>query len=32
MGVQGGSPSLKDLTWDAAGMVAATVVLRRTEP
>jgi uncharacterized protein YfiM (DUF2279 family) len=26
-----GDPSLKDLTWDAAGIVAAGVVLRRTE-
>lgn len=26
-----GDPSLKDLTWDAAGIVAAGVILRRTE-
>jgi len=31
-GRSGGSPSLKDLTWDAAGMLAATALLRRTEP
>jgi uncharacterized protein YfiM (DUF2279 family) len=27
----GGTPSAKDLTWDAAGIIAASVVLRRTE-
>ena len=27
----GGDPSLKDLTWDVAGMVASAAVLRRTE-
>jgi uncharacterized protein YfiM (DUF2279 family) len=26
-----GTPSWKDLTWDAAGMATAAVVLRRTE-
>lgn len=26
-----GDPSLKDLTWDAAGIVAAGALLRRTE-
>jgi uncharacterized protein YfiM (DUF2279 family) len=26
----GGDPSWKDLTWDAAGIAAATLVLRRT--
>jgi uncharacterized protein YfiM (DUF2279 family) len=28
----GGSASVKDLTWDAAGIVAATALLRHTEP
>ena len=27
----GGTPSAKDLTWDAAGMVAASALLNRTE-
>jgi uncharacterized protein YfiM (DUF2279 family) len=27
----GGTPSLKDLTWDAAGMLAATALLGHTE-
>jgi uncharacterized protein YfiM (DUF2279 family) len=27
----GGDPSVKDLTWDVAGIAAATVLLRRTE-
>jgi uncharacterized protein YfiM (DUF2279 family) len=29
--MSGGTPSAKDLTWDAAGMVAAGALLRRTE-
>ena len=28
----GGDVSARDLAWDAAGMAAMTVVLRRTEP
>jgi uncharacterized protein YfiM (DUF2279 family) len=28
----GGDPSFKDLTWDAAGIAAASLLLRRTEP
>jgi uncharacterized protein YfiM (DUF2279 family) len=28
----GGDPSVKDLAWDGAGMLAAAVLLRRTEP
>jgi putative lipoprotein len=28
----GGSASVKDLTWDAAGMAAATALVRRTPP
>jgi uncharacterized protein YfiM (DUF2279 family) len=28
----GGSASLKDLTWDAAGLVAATALLQRAKP
>lgn len=28
----GSTASLKDLTWDAAGIAAATALLRRTEP
>jgi uncharacterized protein YfiM (DUF2279 family) len=28
----GGKASFKDLTWDAAGIAAASVLLRRTEP
>ncbi|MEO6878700.1 MAG: hypothetical protein ABI205_09485, partial [Gemmatimonadaceae bacterium] len=28
----GGDPSFKDLTWDGAGIVAMTLVLRRTQP
>lgn len=27
----GGDPSVKDLTWDVAGIAAATLLLRRTE-
>lgn len=27
----GGDPSVKDLTWDAAGIGAATLLLRRTQ-
>lgn len=27
----GGTPSVKDLTWDAAGMLAATALLSHTE-
>jgi uncharacterized protein YfiM (DUF2279 family) len=28
----GGTASAKDLTWDLAGMIAASAALRRTEP
>jgi putative lipoprotein len=28
----GGDPSLKDLTWDGAGITAASLLLARTEP
>jgi uncharacterized protein YfiM (DUF2279 family) len=28
----GGDPSLKDLAWDGAGIAAATVLLRHTQP
>jgi|SRR5690242_18698794 uncharacterized protein YfiM (DUF2279 family) len=28
----GGDPSLKDLTWDAAGIAAASVALHQTKP
>jgi putative lipoprotein len=28
---RGGDPSLKDLTWDAAGIAAATLILAHTE-
>ena len=30
--VVGGDPSLKDLTWDAAGIAAAGVALHQTKP
>jgi putative lipoprotein len=28
----GGDPSLKDLTWDGAGIAAASLLLRHTQP